>query len=149
MSAVALQWECTDSPGADDLDFVDAGLHLHNLAAADLDAVRPLACFARDAAGTVVGGLRARQWGRAVEVQQLWVDEARRRQRIGARLMQMLEQAVLERGAGVIFLDTFTFQAPAFYQHCGYAVAASIDGFPDGITKFLMTKALASAAAQR
>ena len=31
MSAVALQWECTGSPGADDLDIVDAGLHQHDL----------------------------------------------------------------------------------------------------------------------
>jgi hypothetical protein len=28
----------------------------------------------------VIGGLRARQWGAAVEVQQLWVDERHRRQ---------------------------------------------------------------------
>jgi ribosomal protein S18 acetylase RimI-like enzyme len=140
--AADLRWEFTDSPKADDLDAVDAGLHLYNLAAAELDAVRPLACFVRTASGEVVGGLRARQWGAAVEVQQLWVDESRRRQGLGARLMQMLEQHARSRGAQVIYLDTFTFQAPGFYEGCGFRPAARIDGFPQGIARFLMVKRL-------
>ena len=132
--------EFTDQPGPDDLDAVDAGLHLYNLAAADLGAVRPLACFARADSGEVIGGLRARQWGAADEVQQLWVDEAHRRRGIGARLMRLLEQAAVGRGAAVIYLDTFSFQAPEFYRHCGYETAARIDGFPEGVGKFLMVK---------
>ena len=132
--------EFTDRPAADDLDIVDAGLHLHNLAAADLGAVRPLACFARTAAGEVIGGLRARQWGAAVEVQQLWVDERRRRRGVAARLMRMLERSAIERGATVIYLDTFTFQAPEFYRRCGYDTALRIDGFPGGIAKHVMLK---------
>ena len=135
-----LRWELTDRPVAEDLEVVDAGLHLYNLAAADLDAVRPLACFARAASGEVVGGLRARQWGAAVEVQQLWVEASFRRRGVALRLMRMLERAAVERGAAVIYLDTFSFQAPAFYRRCGYESALRIDGFPDGIAKHLMTK---------
>ncbi len=149
MGAAALQWEFTDNPRADDLAAVDAGLHRHDLAAAALDAVQPLACFARDHAGTVVGGLRARQWGAAVEVQQLWVDEMHRRRGVAARLIRMLEQQATARGARVIYLDTFTFQAPEFYRSRGYQVAARIDGFPDGIVKSLLTKALTAEAPRR
>jgi len=135
-----LHWEFTDSPRADDLDVVDAGLHLFNLAAADLDAVRPLACFAREDSGEVIGGLRARQWGTAVEVQQLWVAASHRRRGVGARLMQLLEQEAVGRGATVIYLDTFSFQAPELYRRCGYASALRIDGFPNGIAKHVMVK---------
>ncbi len=138
--------EFTDQPTADDLDVVDAGLHLYNLTAADLAAVRPLACFARAGSGEVVGGLRARQWGSAVEVQQLWVDERHRRRGVAARLMSMLEQAASERGATVIYLDTFSFQAPEFYRRCGYATALRIDGFPEGIAKHVMVKRLGGPA---
>lgn len=141
-----LHWEFTDSPTADDLDAVDAGLHLYNLSAADLGAVRSMACFARAASGEVIGGVRARQWGAAVEVQQLWVDERHRRRGVASRLMRMLEQAISERGATVVYLDTFSFQAPAFYRHCGYRTALRIDGFPDGIAKHLMLKQLGGAA---
>jgi GNAT superfamily N-acetyltransferase len=141
-----LRWEITDSPTADDLDVVDAGLHLYNLSAADLDAVRPLACFARAASGEVIGGVRARQWGAAVEVQQLWVDERHRRRGVAARLLKMLEQATGERGATVVYLDTFSFQAPEFYQRCGYHTALRIDGFPDGIARHLMLKHIGAQA---
>jgi GNAT superfamily N-acetyltransferase len=137
-----IRCEFTDSPAASDLDAVDAGLHLFNLAAADLDAVRTLGCFARGAEGEVVGGLRARIWGTAVEVQQLWVDESRRRQGVGARLMRLLEDGVRRRGATLIYLDTFTFQAPGFYERCGFSVAARLDGMPGGIAKYLMVKRL-------
>ncbi|UCG97536.1 MAG: GNAT family N-acetyltransferase [Burkholderiales bacterium] len=135
-----LRCEFTDQPTADDLDVVDAGLHLYNLTAADLAAVRTLACFARTEAGEVVGGLRARQWGGAVEVQQLWVDERHRRRGVARRLMQMLEREVAGRGATVVYLDTFSFQAPEFYKRCGYRTALRIDGFPDGIARHLMMK---------
>jgi ribosomal protein S18 acetylase RimI-like enzyme len=138
--------EFTDRPSPGDLDVVDSGLHLYNLAAADLGAVRPLACFARADSGEVIGGLRARQWGNAVEVQQLWVDEAHRRRGIGARLMHLLEQSAVGRGAAVIYLDTFSFQAPEFYRRCGYRAAARIDGFPQGIGKFLMVKRVGAVA---
>ncbi len=143
-----LLWDVTDQPRDEDLQAVDAGLHLYNLAAADLDSVRPLACFARDAAGAVVGGLRARIWGAAVEVQQLWVDEQRRRQGIGARLLRLAERAAAERGGRVVYLDTFSFQAPEFYRRCGYEQAARIEGFPDGIARYLMVKYLDGAGSR-
>lgn len=118
----------TESPSADELDVVDAGLHLHNLHAVDLGAVQ--------------GGLRARQWGAAVEVQQLWVEPARRRQGVARRLMCLLEEEVRHRGARLVYLDTFSFQAQGFYQRCGYRAALRLDGFPDGIAKYVMVKRL-------
>lgn len=140
--AADLQWEYTDKPASDDLDAVDAGLHLYNLAAADLSAVQPRCCFARDAAGRIVGGVRARQWAAAVEVLQLWVDESFRHQGVATRLMQMLEEEVRAKGAAVIYLDTFSFQAPEFYRRCGFEERARIEGFPDSMAKFLMVKRL-------
>jgi ribosomal protein S18 acetylase RimI-like enzyme len=134
--------EFTDAPAEADLKVVDAGLSRFNHAAADLTAVRPLACFARDAEGSVVGGVRARQWGAALEVQVLWVDESRRRQGVATRLMRLLEDEARRRGAKLAYLDTFSFQARGFYERLGYAVAARLDGFPDGIEKYLMTRRL-------
>ena len=54
--------------------------------------------------------------------------------------MQMLEREVAGRGATVVYLDTFSFQAPEFYKRCGYRTALRIDGFPDGIARHLMMK---------
>jgi len=137
-----LGFEFTDRPDADDLRIVDAGLHRFNVDAADLTAVQPRSCFARNPAGELVGGVRARQWGAAVEVQQLWVDAPARKQGVGRRLMQRLEEEVRRRGAQLVYLDTFSFQARGFYESCGYSIIARLEGFPGGIQKYLMTKRL-------
>jgi ribosomal protein S18 acetylase RimI-like enzyme len=138
-----LTLQLSDAPDEADLAVVDAGLHASNLAAADLDAVQPLAVFARDEAGTVVGGLRARSWGRAAEIQQLWVRADLRRRGLGQRLMQAAEAALLARGCTLLYLETFSWQAPALYRRCGFEVAAQFDGMPDGGVKYVMHKRLA------
>lgn len=138
-----LQWEATDAPSAADLHAVDEGLHAYNLQAADLAAVRPVACFVRDKGGRVIGGVRARTWGTACELQQLWVDEAWRRRGIGSALLARLEQQLRARGICTLYLDTFSWQAPRLYRRAGFAVAYEVTGFPQGATKFLMVKDLA------
>ena len=140
-----LQFEVTEAPSQRDLAIVDDGLERANRAAAALDAVRPLACFARDGAGRVIGGARARTWGGACEVQQLWVEPALRRQGIARALMAQVEQAARARGVRVLYLDTFSFQARPLYERCGFRVAAQIEGFPDGIARYLMVKTLEDA----
>ena len=51
----------------------------------------------------------------------------------------------MERGCEIVYLDTFSFQAPDFYRAIGYEVAYEIEGFPDNITKHLMIKHLGKA----
>ncbi|MDZ7651620.1 MAG: GNAT family N-acetyltransferase [Burkholderiaceae bacterium] len=140
-----LTLELTDVPRAADLDVVDAGLHASNLAAADLDAVQPLAVFARDAAGAVVAGLRARTWGRAAEIQQLWVRPDLRLRGLGLKLMETAEAALVARGCTLVYLETFSWQAPWLYLRCGFEIAAQFDGMPRHGVKYVMHKQLAAA----
>jgi ribosomal protein S18 acetylase RimI-like enzyme len=149
MTQPDVRYETAETAGEADIEALDAGLHLYNLQAADLGAVRPLFCFARDANGQIVGGLRARGWGSAWEVQQLWVDARYRRRGIGTELLRRVERAARERGGTLIYLDTFSFQAPALYERNGYEVACRFDGFPDGIAKYVMRRRLDHTQAQR
>lgn len=119
---------------------VDAGLGEFNASAAPLHEVRPLACFVRDAGGTVVGGAVGRTWGLCCELQQLWVAPQLRRKGIGARLVQAFEARARERGCRSFYLETFSFQAPAFYASLGYAVGLALQGFAPGISKFIMMR---------
>ena len=144
----SLIWEQTDSPARADAAMVDAGLDAFNASAADLDAVRPLACFARRADGTLVGGAIARTWGACCEIQQLWVDEAHRRQGIGRRLVGMVEAEARARGCTLLYLETFSFQCPDLYRALGFEIACAFEGFPDGIVKYTMRKAIRSDAAR-
>jgi ribosomal protein S18 acetylase RimI-like enzyme len=134
----------TDAPADDRLAVIDAGLEEFNLSVAPLSDVRPLASFATDPAGRVVGGASGRTWGRCCELLQLWVEPRRRSAGVGSRLLRLFEAHAQRRGCDVYYLTTLSYQAPAFYRKHGYAVLAEIAGYPNGIIKYLMHKSGAS-----
>jgi ribosomal protein S18 acetylase RimI-like enzyme len=121
---------------------VDEGLGDANAAAAPLHEVRPLACFARDGSGLVIGGAVGRTWGTCCELQQLWVRPSHRRCGIGARLVREFERHAEARGAHTFYLETFSFQAPGLYRSLGYRVKLELRGFAPGIAKFTMVREL-------
>jgi GNAT superfamily N-acetyltransferase len=141
-----LTYTLHDEIPGDDARIVDQGLGTANDDAAPLAGVRPLACFARSPPGTIVGGAIGRTWGRCCELQQLWVEPARRQRGIGARLVRLFEQRAAMRGCHRFYLDTFSFQAPAFYRTLGYEPALEIRGFPGDIVKCTMVRELAADA---
>lgn len=126
---------------ADDLARVDAGLDAHNRTFAPLADVRPLSTFAH-AGDRLVGGAVGRTWGACAELQQLWVEPAQRREGIGARLLEAFEAEAARRGCTLVYLETFDFQAPAFYRARGYQVDVETHGFTGGAVKYAMRKRL-------
>jgi len=140
MNAASLAISATDAPDAESLLAVDAGLDQHNLGAAPLSEVRPLASFANDPAGKVVGGAVGRTWGGCCELLQLWVEPAYRAGGVGSHLLREFEARARTRGCNVFYLTTLSFQAPAFYRKHRYVELARITGYPDGIAKYLMQK---------
>jgi hypothetical protein len=49
---------------------------------------------------------------------------------------------LLRVGAVRSYLDAMSVQAPDFYGACGYEVFGAIDGYPGGVTRHWLTKAL-------
>jgi GNAT superfamily N-acetyltransferase len=119
---------------------VDEGLGASNEEAAPLEEVERLACFARLPGGDLLGGAIGRTWGECCELQQLWVDRSHRRKGIGTRLVREFERNAAARGCRRFYLETFSFQAPALYLKLGYEVKLQIEGFPDGIVKYVMVR---------
>ena len=149
MSPEALIYADFDDPPAASVLAVDTGLDLHNYAAAPLSDVRPLASFANDAAGRVVGGAVGRTWGRCCELLQLWVEPRHRARGVASRLLRQFEARAADRGCDIFYLTTLSFQAPEFYRKRGYASIAEISGYPDGIVKFFMYKEVRQATGDR
>jgi hypothetical protein len=54
----------------------------------------------------------------------------------------MVEAEARARACVLLYLDTFTFQAPAFYLKLGYDIACEFKGFPNNVSKFVMRKNL-------
>ncbi|KFC68571.1 putative acetyltransferase [Devosia sp. LC5] len=92
--------------------------------------------------GSVEGGLTARISFNHMFVEMLVVPERLRGQGVGRQLMQQAEAVARERGCAGIWLDTFSFQAPGFYEKLGYAVFGAIGNYPPGHSRFFLHKPL-------
>jgi GNAT superfamily N-acetyltransferase len=92
--------------------------------------------------GATDGGLTARIGFGWMFVELLFVPERLRGQGVGRQLMEQAEVVARERGCTGIWLDTFTFQAPGFYQKLGYAVFGEIADYPPGNSRFFLQKHL-------
>jgi ribosomal protein S18 acetylase RimI-like enzyme/ketosteroid isomerase-like protein len=121
---------------------VDTGLGDSNSAAARLEDVQPIACFAHSDTGAVLGGAIGRTWGSCCELLQLWVSPSQRRQGIGARLVKDFEQHAIKRGCTTFYLETFSFQAPLLYRSLGYEVKVELKGYGPGIEKYTMVRTI-------
>nr|MBP9781876.1 GNAT family N-acetyltransferase [Candidatus Woesebacteria bacterium] len=69
-----------------------------------------------------------------MEIATLWVDEKARGQGLGQKLMEMAEAEGKKRGATFAYTNTFTWQAPGFYEKIGYQLYGKLDDFPVGNT---------------
>jgi putative acetyltransferase len=102
---------------------------------------------ARDLAGALVGtGAVRRMPGEAGtegqaygEVKRMFVNPARRGERIGAQLVQTLETSLREQGVTLALLETGRDQHEAvrLYQRAGYAARGAFGGYHDnGLSLF-------------
>jgi GNAT superfamily N-acetyltransferase len=125
----------------------------HNLAASELirrrfepDNLpsRPVAAYAVDDAGSLLGGCV----GNTVDVwhwltiDTMWVDPSHRGGGLGRRLLTEVEDQARERGCRWAKLNTWEFQAPDFYERCGYVTYGRETDYPPGHVNHLMRKNL-------
>jgi GNAT superfamily N-acetyltransferase len=92
--------------------------------------------------GAIDGGLTARYGFGWMFVELLFVPDRLRGQGVGRRLMEQTEAVARDKGCIGIHLDTFTFQAPGFYQKLGYTVLGEIADYPPGSSRFFLHKRL-------
>jgi GNAT superfamily N-acetyltransferase len=100
-------------------------------------------CFVLQAEdGEQAGGIIAATHWDWLYIDLMWIREDLRGAGYGSQLLEMAEAEARQRGAKSAYLDTFSFQAPEFYQKHGYEVFGELGDFPDGHTRFYMKKHL-------
>ena len=121
-------------------------LDAYNVAITGFPEYSPVNLFLRDAGDEVMGGLLAAVWGGVLFIRILWVSEALRGRGFGRRLMEMAERRAVERSCRHIFVDTFSFQAPGFYEKLGYQIYAKAEDWPLGHAHHFFRKDLPTAS---
>jgi len=132
----------SDDARPEDLQFLEEQVNEFNFTTTGFRDARLLAIMLRDAGGRLYAGLSGHTWGGAAEIRFLWVNESRRRDGIGSRLLRAAEEEARSRGCRKIVLSTHSFQAPDFYRKQGYVVAGECLDYPRGYSHILLEKRL-------
>jgi GNAT superfamily N-acetyltransferase len=131
-------------PASDaDLNTVFEGLRAHNEARVGDPGYSPLHVLLRDDEGVVRGGLAGDVYLGWLFVRYLWVAEEHRGGGYGERLLREAEDEARSRGCHAVWLDTFSFQAPAFYRRLGFQEFGRLDDYPAGHARHFFWKPLA------
>lgn len=101
---------------------------------------QPFVFTVKTVAGAVVGGIDGVSfWGR-LHVENLHVEEKLRGRGLGRRLMEMAETLARERGCLGMTVDTFSFQAPGFYEKLGFEKIGEVHGYVNGYNRIYYAK---------
>jgi GNAT superfamily N-acetyltransferase len=140
---MSMRIEMVASPGDEERSAIVKPLRTHNRAKAGDPKIETIALLVRDEhTQEVLGGLWAEVFYRWLYIELLAIPEQSRGQGIGTRLMGMAEEVAREKGCIGIWLDTFDFQAPGFYERNGFSRFANLEDFPPGHTRFYYQKRL-------
>ena len=91
---------------------------------------KSLSLYVEDYSGELLAGLVAETFGNWLEIEYLFVKEDLRGQGIGSQLLQQAESEAKKRNCRFAFVNTYQFQAPAFYQKHGYQEVFTLKDYP-------------------
>jgi GNAT superfamily N-acetyltransferase len=120
------------TPSSAEQDFLEARLYEHNCAQTKQDDGQLFGFFVRNEQQEIVAGLTGWTWAHACEIRTLWVHPTLRGQGYGQSLLKSAEQEARRHGCKAILINSYSFQAPAFYQNCGYELVWQLNDFPPG-----------------
>lgn len=96
----------------------------------------------RDDHKSIVGGAVIYVLRNEMIIDLLWVAEKLRHKGYGTMLIQSVESEALTRQCTRIILDTYDFQAPKFYEKCGFVEHGRIKDYLQGADKISFQKYL-------
>jgi GNAT superfamily N-acetyltransferase len=117
-------------PAIEDVRFLEDRLYEYGVTQTGVDDGQWLAIFVRDDQQVIRAGLEGWTWCGSCYIRHLWVHEDLRGQDYGTKLLQAAEQEAMTRGCHHVVLNSYSFQAPGFYQKLGYEVFAVLEEHP-------------------
>ena len=98
--------------------------------------------FCMEEHGQILAGIYAVRELDCVTIEYLYVEEKHRGRGYGSQLLERIEQQARAAGAKRIFLNTFSFQAPAFYEKHGYQLFAKLEPAMANYNQYFFQKLL-------
>jgi GNAT superfamily N-acetyltransferase len=123
-------------------DIVFQGLERFNVQQIGTLAYEDFQLYARDAQGEVVGGMFGHSGMGWLYIDYLWLRDDQRSKGLGRQLLKLAEEQAKARGCTGVFLYTYSFQAPGFYQKQGYHLMGVLEDCPPGHQRYYLKKLL-------
>lgn len=136
-------WVETDSrPDSGDILFLEQRLMAYNREQVRGYGYEDVILKVNNDSGGITAGLHGQVGGGWFYVASLWVSESFRGLGLGKALMNRAERLAVENACTGIYLYTYSFQSPVFYQRLGYEIFGTLPDFCRGQAKYYMKKAL-------
>lgn len=135
--------EFIENPNPDTVSTIRSGLVEFNRSSLENVNETDFALVIQEADKPIMGGMTGTLFKSGLYIRFLWVSEALRGQGFGQALMQTIEREAKQRGIKNLFVDTYSFQAPAFYQAAGFIeVGRFSDYIEPGVDKIFYQKVI-------
>ncbi|WP_445506477.1 GNAT family N-acetyltransferase [Niallia sp. 03190] len=92
--------------------------------------VKKVSFMIRNEKKEIVGGITGTIFWYCLHIEFLWIDKSIRGNGYGKKLLHKIEDLAIANNCKSIQLDTFSFQAPEFYQKNGYQIIGLIKNHP-------------------
>lgn len=103
---------------------------------------RRMVLSVRDGKGRLLGGLILQSYWQESYIELLWLSARARRAGFGSLLIKEAERRARQRGSRLIHVNTYSFQAPRFYEKHGYRRFGGMSGSPRGESRHFYVKRL-------
>ncbi len=125
-----------------EIDAIEDRLCAYNSVAIGRDDARGIGFVIREADGRMLAAAAGYTWAGTSELKQMWVDETCRGQGYGQALLDAFVDEAAQRGVRRIWVQSYDFQAPAFYEKAGFVLVAEFGGWPEGHANIVLCKTL-------
>ena len=129
-------------PELDAVAAIQRGLHTFNQEMGGPYDREPVTLLARGPDGAPRGGLLGLTFWGWLFVDWLWLSRELRGKGVGSELLRRAEDVARGRGCEHAYTDTFSFQAPGFWERNGYVEFGKLDGMPAGHSRVWFRKKL-------
>ena len=136
------QFTVETDPSPVELEFLEEQINQHNIRATGFEDYQPLAIFVHDSENRVIAGISGYTWGGCCEIVFLWVHPDYRQMGYGRKLLQTAETEAIKRTCHLVVLNSYSFQAPNFYQKLGYTINGIDEACPLGHRRYHLQKRL-------
>lgn len=130
-----------ENPSKEDVKLIYNGLMEFNTLIAGPPDSKPFAVLLRNPENDqVTGGLYAALFYGWAYVMVLFVPGDIRRRGFGLKLLGEVDAYARAKGCRGIWLDTYSFQAPGFYEKAGFEKFGELPDFPPGHSRVFYRK---------